>query len=55
LDGVGTRFDPGIVAAFARIPFEELRDIARSNSTSLLLGPETAPALRETALAAPSS
>ena len=55
LDGVGTRFDPGIVASFARIPFEELRDIARSNSTSLLLGPETAPALRETAVAAPFS
>ena len=54
-DGAGTRFDPRIVASFARIPFEELREIARSNSTSLLLGPESVPALRETAVAASSS
>ncbi len=49
--GAGTRFDPEIVAAFARIPFEELREIARSNSTSLLLGPEPAFPFRETAAA----
>ncbi len=53
-EGSGTRFDPAVVAAFARIPFEELREIARSNSTSLLLGPEPAPALRETAVASSS-
>jgi len=54
-DGAGTRFDPRIVTSFAGIPFEELREIARSNSTSLLLGPESLPALRETAVAASSS
>jgi putative nucleotidyltransferase with HDIG domain len=51
MEGSGTRFDPAIVSSFARIPFEELRDIARNNSTSLLLGPESVPPLRETAAA----
>jgi len=49
-EGAGTLFDPNIVAAFAKIPFAELRDIARNNSTSLLLGPEPAPPLLETAV-----
>jgi putative nucleotidyltransferase with HDIG domain len=48
-EGAGALFDPRVVTAFESIPFEELRDIARSNSTSLLLGPEPAPPLRETA------
>ena len=31
-----THFDPAIVAAFAKIPFEELREIAKKNQTPLL-------------------
>jgi len=31
-----THFDPAVVAAFAKIPFEELRDIAKKNETPLL-------------------
>jgi len=50
-NGSGTLFDPEVVEAFARIPFGELLEIARNNSTSLLLGPESAPVLRETAAA----
>ncbi len=52
-EGAGNLFDPAVVTAFARVPFGELREIARSNDTSLLLGPEAAPALRETAVASP--
>ncbi|MEW6719925.1 MAG: HD domain-containing phosphohydrolase [Thermodesulfobacteriota bacterium] len=52
-DGAGSLFDPAVVKAFAGIPFEELREIARSNSASMLLGPGPAPALRETAFSGP--
>jgi HD-GYP domain-containing protein (c-di-GMP phosphodiesterase class II) len=31
-----THFDPAVVAAFAKIPFEELREIAQRNETPLL-------------------
>jgi predicted dinucleotide-binding enzyme len=31
-----THFDPKVVAAFAKIPFEELREIAKKNQTPLL-------------------
>jgi putative nucleotidyltransferase with HDIG domain len=31
-----THFDPAVVAAFAKIPFEELREIAKRNETPLL-------------------
>jgi len=31
-----THFDPAVVAAFAKIPFEELREIAKKNETPLL-------------------
>jgi putative nucleotidyltransferase with HDIG domain len=33
---MNTNFDPAIVAAFAKIPFEELREIAKKNQTPLL-------------------
>jgi putative nucleotidyltransferase with HDIG domain len=33
---MNTNFDPAIVAAFAKIPFEELREIAKQNQTPLL-------------------
>jgi putative nucleotidyltransferase with HDIG domain len=32
----GTHFDPAVVAAFSKIPFEELREIAKKNETPLL-------------------
>jgi putative nucleotidyltransferase with HDIG domain len=41
-EGAGTHFDPAVVEAFARIPLEELRGIARHDQASLLLGPESA-------------
>jgi putative nucleotidyltransferase with HDIG domain len=50
-EGDGTRFDPEVVAAFRKIPFDELREIARNNETPLLLSPVAAPSLREAASA----
>ena len=38
-----THFDPAIVAAFAKIPFGELREIAERNQTSLLLSSPPSP------------
>lgn len=54
-DGAGVQFDPAVVTAFAGIPFEELREIARSNSTSPFPGPGPAPAIREAAFSGPVS
>jgi putative nucleotidyltransferase with HDIG domain len=41
--GSGTHFDPAIVDAFGRIPFEELREIATNNQTPLLLASPSSP------------
>ncbi|GAB4227716.1 MAG: hypothetical protein OHK0028_00730 [Deltaproteobacteria bacterium] len=43
--GSGSHFDPEVVAAFTKIPFEELRDIAKSNDTSLFLASSPVPPL----------
>ncbi len=40
-----THFDPEIVAAFAKIPFEELREIAKKNETPLLFASPPLPSL----------
>ena len=40
-----SHFDPAIVAAFARIPFDDLREIARKNQTPLLLASPSLPSL----------
>ena len=45
----GTHFDPEVVAAFGRIPFDELREIARNNQTPLLLASRPAPSLHQVA------
>ncbi|MBI5905886.1 MAG: HD domain-containing protein [Deltaproteobacteria bacterium] len=50
-DGAGSRFDPEVVAAFRKIPFDELREIARNNETPLLLSPASTPSMREAASA----
>jgi HD-GYP domain-containing protein (c-di-GMP phosphodiesterase class II) len=52
-EGAGSHFDPAVVTAFAGIPFEELREIARSSSTPLLFGTRPAPAVREAAFSGP--
>jgi putative nucleotidyltransferase with HDIG domain len=47
-----THFDPAIVAAFAKIPFEELREIAKKNETPLILvSPPPLPSLYQVASA----
>lgn len=40
---MGTHFDPAIVAAFEKIPFEELREIAKKNQTPLLFASPPTP------------
>ena len=40
-----THFDPAVVAAFTKIPFEELREIAMKNQTSLLFASPPLPSL----------
>ena len=42
-------FDPAVVAAFAKIPFEELRDIARKNQTPLRFTSPPVPSLHQVA------
>lgn len=42
-------FDPAVVAAFAKIPFEEPRDIAKKNQTSLLFASPPVPSLHQVA------
>jgi putative nucleotidyltransferase with HDIG domain len=44
-----THFDPEIVAAFVKIPFEELRDIAKKNETPLLFASTPLPSLHQVA------
>lgn len=46
-----THFDPAVVAAFAKIPFEELRAIAKKNQTSLLFASPPVPSLHQVASA----
>ena len=48
-EGSNTHFDPAVVAAFAKIPFEELREIAKKNQTSLLLASPPVPSLHQVA------
>jgi len=48
-EGSDTHFDPAVVAAFAKIPFEELREIAKKNQTSLLLASPPVPSLHQVA------
>jgi HD-GYP domain-containing protein (c-di-GMP phosphodiesterase class II) len=43
------RFDPEVVAAFARIPFEELHEIAKKNQTPLLFASPPIPSLYQVA------
>lgn len=44
-----THFDPPVVAAFAKIPFEELHEIAKKNQTSLLFASPPVPSLHQVA------
>jgi putative nucleotidyltransferase with HDIG domain len=43
------RFDPEVVAAFARIPFEELHEIAKKNQTPLFFASPSIPSLYQVA------
>ena len=45
----GTHFDPEVVAAFSKIPFEELREIAKKNETPLLYVSPPLPSLYQVA------
>lgn len=55
-EGSDTHFDPPIVAAFAKIPFEELREIAKRNQTSLLFASPPVPSLHQvTSVLSPGS
>lgn len=42
-----THFDPAILATFVKIPFEELREIAKKNQTPLLFASPPAPSLHQ--------
>jgi putative nucleotidyltransferase with HDIG domain len=42
-----THFDPAVVVAFAKIPFEELREIAKRNQTPLLFTSPPLPSLHQ--------
>ena len=42
-----THFDPAILAAFVKIPFEELREIAKKNQTPLLFASPPVPSLHQ--------
>ena len=46
-EGAGSRFDPAVVEAFGRIPFQELREIAGNNQTPLAFTPQEVASLRE--------
>jgi HD-GYP domain-containing protein (c-di-GMP phosphodiesterase class II) len=50
-EGAGSHFDPAIVSAFERIPFEQLREIARNNQTSLVLSADTVSPSRDASAA----
>ena len=43
----GTHFDPGVVTAFTKIPFEELNEIAKKNQTPLLFTAVPVPSLHQ--------
>lgn len=45
--GMTAHFDPAVAAAFAKIPFEELREIAKKNQTPLLFASPPAPPARQ--------
>ena len=52
----GTHFDPAVLAAFAMIPFEELREIAKKNQTPLLFSSPPVPSLHQvTSVLSPGS
>jgi putative nucleotidyltransferase with HDIG domain len=44
-----THFDPAVVAAFAKISFEDLREIAKKNQTPLLFASPPVPSLHQVA------
>ncbi|MCR4309688.1 MAG: HD-GYP domain-containing protein [Deltaproteobacteria bacterium] len=44
-----THFDPAVVAAFAKIPFEDLREIAKKNQTPLIFASPPVPSLYQVA------
>ena len=46
-DESDTHFDPSVVTAFGRIPFEDLHEIARRNQTSLIFASPTVPSLHQ--------
>ena len=51
-----TYFDPAVVAAFEKIPFEELSEIAKRNQTSLLFASPEVPSLHQvTSILSPGS
>ncbi len=55
-EGTGTHFDSAIVAAFAKIPFEELQAIAKKNQTPLLFVSPAVPSLHQvTSVLSPGS
>jgi putative nucleotidyltransferase with HDIG domain len=48
-EGAGAHFDSSVVSAFERIPFEELREIAKKNQTPLIYDSPASPALFQVA------
>ncbi len=48
-EGSDTHFDSAVVAAFAKIPFEELREIAKKNQTSILFASPPVPSPHQVA------
>ena len=44
-----THFDPAVVVAFSKIPFDELREIAKQNQTSLLFASSPVPSMHQVA------
>jgi putative nucleotidyltransferase with HDIG domain len=46
-EGSDTHFDSAIVAAFAKIPFDELREIAKKNQASILFASTPVPSLHQ--------
>ncbi|MDD5762824.1 MAG: HD-GYP domain-containing protein [bacterium] len=48
-EGSGAHFDPGIVASFAKIPFEDLGEIAKKNQTPLVFASPPVPSLHQVA------
>ena len=46
-EGVDSHFDAGVVAAFRKIPFEELYEIAKNNQTPLLLSSRPIPSMHQ--------